>query len=389
MTEYLKGTVADNEDILDFCNYVFSHDGTPTDFVKLVPKYYKKGNEAPNEHFLVKENSKIKSVIGSFNLQMDILGEKIKTAGIGSVSVHPYSRGSGYMKKLMQAAREEMKANGADISILGGQRQRYEHFGYEPAGVEMTYSVNTSNLRHYAGEIFAVSFKQVTESDTDAVEYIKQLHQKQPLTLDRCDKKYYDILISWDSEVYLIEYQGKSCGYFTCNKSYSYISELELEDMKLLPSVIKEFFSEFSCRSVSLSSAEFECEKTSVLAQICEGYKVGCNYQYAVFNFKKVVSALLKLKASYTRLSNGKASFKIVNTLGQYGTAEEFTVAVKDNEVKISEEVDSECIELDYLEAIRLLFSPSAYFDIKAKSFPDCVKNWIPLPIYVFRQDGI
>lgn len=389
MTEFLKGTPNDNEDILDFCNYVFSHDGTPTDFVKLVPKYYKKGNEVPDEHFIVKENGKIKAVIGSFKLQMDIMGEEIKTAGIGSVSVHPYSRGSGYMKKLMEAARKEMISENADISILGGQRQRYEYFGYEPAGVEMSFSVNGSNLRHYAGETVDITLTEVKRDDTDFLKYIKALHDNQPLTLKRNDEKFYDTLISWDSEVYVLKNKEHLCGYLICNKSHSFIAELELEDMCMLPSVLKAFFKQFECNSVSTSAAEFECEKVSVLSKICERYSVNCNYQYAVFNFKKLVSALLKLKASYTHLSDGKASFKIKNTLGKYGTSEEFTVSVKNSEICVSDEILGECIELDYLDAVRLLFSPSAYFDIEAKRFPDCVKNWLPLPIYVFRQDGI
>ena len=67
---FVKGTPADNGDILDFGNYVFSHDGNPTDFIRMVPKCYRQGNEVPDQHYLVKENDRIRAMIGSFPLTM-------------------------------------------------------------------------------------------------------------------------------------------------------------------------------------------------------------------------------------------------------------------------------------------------------------------------------
>ena len=40
--EFLKAAEADFDEVVDFANYVFSHDGGKTDFPSLLPKLYKK-----------------------------------------------------------------------------------------------------------------------------------------------------------------------------------------------------------------------------------------------------------------------------------------------------------------------------------------------------------
>lgn len=46
------------------------------------------------------------------------------------------------MKALMNAWIEEMRET-CDLSVLGGQRQRYEYFGYTHGGQQMVYTVNS------------------------------------------------------------------------------------------------------------------------------------------------------------------------------------------------------------------------------------------------------
>lgn len=260
MTEFTKGTPLDNEDILDFGNYVFSHDGAPTDFVKLVPKYYKKSNEAPEEHFLVKENGRIKAMVGLFNLEMNVLDVPLRVGGIGTVSVHPYARGSGYMKKLMNSALDEMFETNVDIGILGGQRQRYEYFGFEPAGVSVSFYVNSTNIRHHKSLcIHDVTFKKVDENSADELEFIKALHQKQPVKMKRYENKFYDTLISGDGEVHVVLNGGEICGYVISDKSHRSIFETELTDYSVLPSMLKSFLKCSVCptfRSLRLSLKE-------------------------------------------------------------------------------------------------------------------------------------
>ena len=48
---------------------------------------------------------------------------------------------------LMNLALDEMQGNAA-LSVLSGQRQRYEYFGYTSGGIQWIFTVNQSNIRH-------------------------------------------------------------------------------------------------------------------------------------------------------------------------------------------------------------------------------------------------
>jgi hypothetical protein len=41
-----------------------------------------------------------------------------------------------------------MRASGCDLAMLGGQRQRYEYFGFTAAGMAHTYTATSTNVRH-------------------------------------------------------------------------------------------------------------------------------------------------------------------------------------------------------------------------------------------------
>ena len=89
--EFLKGIESDYEEIVDFANYVFSHSGGKTDFPSLLPKLYKREYNTMENHYIVKENGKIKAIVGVFSMDLMVLDKKLKVGGIGTVSVHPYS----------------------------------------------------------------------------------------------------------------------------------------------------------------------------------------------------------------------------------------------------------------------------------------------------------
>lgn len=77
MVSVVKGSPEDFEDILDFGNYVFD-----IDFKELLPKLYNaKIDTAPN-HLLVKENDKIKAMVGCFPLELNVIDITLKVKGI-------------------------------------------------------------------------------------------------------------------------------------------------------------------------------------------------------------------------------------------------------------------------------------------------------------------
>ncbi len=191
------------------------------DFKELLPKLYNaKIDTAPN-HLLVKENDKIKAMVGCFPLELNVLDITLKVKGIGTVSVHPYSRNKGYMIQLMNKTILEMKEESIDFAILGGQRQRYEYFGFTPTGSQVTFEINGVNLKHnkmsYDNNISLSTFDELSE---DELKRIYSLFNKQQVHCSRDLISFIDICKSWKSNPLGIYNQDKLVGYVILSKNF-------------------------------------------------------------------------------------------------------------------------------------------------------------------------
>ena len=136
------------DDIIEHANFVFSHAHGSCEFKTMLPKSYSENPIMWPEHFVAREKDRIRALVGLLTMDLCVLNDPVKLGFIGTVSVNPYARGRGYMKKCMAMAEEHARAEGMDLLALGGQRQRYGYFGFEKGGFYASYTVNKSNCRH-------------------------------------------------------------------------------------------------------------------------------------------------------------------------------------------------------------------------------------------------
>ena len=149
MTTYRKARPEDRAQYLDFINMVFSMAHRPHDFSKLLPKVYGPGRPTDTlQNIAVADAGRVRGPVAVLPGALRGGDKALCTGYVGSVSAHPFARGEGHMKALMKMAIEGAAADGADLMMLGGQRQRYEYFGFTPGGVEIRYTVDQANLRH-------------------------------------------------------------------------------------------------------------------------------------------------------------------------------------------------------------------------------------------------
>ena len=103
---------------------------------------------------------------------------------------------------------------------------------------------------------------------------------------------------------------------------------------------------EIAGATVSMSTGEYETELNRELAKIEEGMSLNHAEMLRVFNFPKVIGALMQLKASYAALENATRSFII--------DGKPMTVCVHDGQVSVTEDAQAEAMELTAMEAQRL-----------------------------------
>lgn len=379
--EYLKADENDYEELIDFINYVFSYSGESTDFLSLLPKLYKNKDKIKYHH-IIKVDNRIKGVVGAFPITLSVLDEKVNVVGIGSVSTHPYSKGKGYMKELMNKSIEEMKKDNADMSVLSGYRQRYEYFGYEPCGQQINFNILDVNINYKSNEVIdeRISIKLLDENDATILEKAYELHSKKNVKVVRKKEEFLDILKSWNCRIYSVFKCDEFIGYISANNGF--IDEIVVEDNSDLNLAIASYIKTFKQNEVNLRIPVYEIEKITQLIKICENYSITKNNNFRIFNYEKIVRIMLKLKATYSNLEDGEYNISIIN----YGV---LNIKVQKNNVEVKKVQGESHTELNELEAMEFLFSPiKPYFNFN-NEVPNFLNSWLPLPLYIEGLDCV
>ena len=341
-----RGTPEMYDDLMDFMNYVFGFNGDGSDFKKLLPKCYKKEYDPCYNNYVVTENGKLRAAIGAYDADLYVNGEILKTRGIGNVAVHPYFRSMGYMKDCMHMALRDMIEDGVDISLLGGQRQRYQHFGFEQAGAQYVVSVDRGNLRRAFENVALPEYelRDIGEADTDLIDKMYALHTARNYRMIRSREAFFDIARSWRSNVTAILKDGEFRGYFTGD-----LNELTLTDPAALTDVVRNYVAQRG--DVSIDVPAWETDIVGVLRSFGGGISCENSEMFNILNYRHVTEALLKYKASRKILGDGELTLLIHGFAGD----ERFRVAVKDNEVTVEDSVSGDALELGHLEAVSFL----------------------------------
>lgn len=384
MIEYCRGKKEEFEDIIDFANYIFSQNVRPHDFKSLLPKLYADGKNSSEYHYLAKENGKIRAMVCAQPLEHLTPGAVLKAACIGMVSVHPYERGKGYMKELMHLAIEDLKAAGCAYLFLGGQRQRYEYFGFERAGLQLDFTVTAANIRHCFKDIDLKGTELVPLTEETMLDKAYACYETQPYRMKRSREDFHSILCSWESIPYAILQQERFGGYVVI-RSDGTVTELLLTETELYPYVLKALFSSGERESRNFLFSPAEKEKTDFFLKIAETWRLSLCENCMIVDWAAVLEAFLCQKAEYERLPEGEV------ILGIDAAALKITVnGNKPFVCETSEEVD---LAMSALEATALCFSGAGeyllnkYTSMLTDEKYTCVYRWFPLPLMSPQND--
>lgn len=390
MITYVKGSSVDAEDIVEFADYVFSQAHEPHDFQSLLPKLYKDGKATQKFHYIIKEDGKIRAMIGAFPMKMQIGEEVVKFAGIGTVSVHPKSRGEGYMKKLLDWVSKDLLQEGMAFSVLGGQRQRYAYYGYEPTGTAYRFTLTKTNVRHvYKGvDQYKYQWKQLTKDDS-MLELVYQLYQKKEVKVLREKADFYDILCSWRSVPYVLLKQGSFCGY-VCLKGGS-VDELELENEQDFSGICKFLLEEKKLDYLQFNLSPLETKRIAELVKVSEAFQIVPDYQFCIHDYYTLIKVCLIYKSRVNRLQDGIGILEIRNYTCLWIQVKENKVEIKEITQQQKEEKEKELdpstsLSLSAPMATQIIFSPAATMGFL--SLPEWFKNWFPLSLFLSSQDA-
>ena len=300
-------------------------------------------------------------------------------AGIGTVSVHPYARGKGYMKALMNRAMEDLKTQGYAMAFLGGMRQRYEYFGFTPTGTRASFHLTAGNLAHrypgLSGE--GVSLSPLEEPSSPWCREAYALYQLQPINGARTLQNFCTVGRSWDADLLAVTADGAFAGYVSAVRGH--VQELALTDGARLPQIGAALMKRQKTDALHIDLPLFETDTAGWLADVAEYGTIGTDHKYRIFDFPGVTQAYLWCRAAMGPLAEGRLVLDIPGEC-------RMKIEVASGRACVETTEETPDLTLSPFEASRFLFSPMGGFvQTPAGKVP---AGWFPLPLFVSAVDA-
>ena len=294
MTEASWARPQDKNEIVDFCDLVFSKAHRPHDFTTLLPRLYGEGGDGAAHHFLLREDGRIVATILAYPIPVHVGGQTLLSLGVGSVSTHPRFRGQGFMKTLLAAVDDRARELGADFAVLGGQRQRYEHFRYVHAGYQLRGTLSPDNVRHALRTVSSEGYAlaPMTQADVPAA---LALHTAQPSFCERREDAFLDVLRSWNASPFVLTKDGVFIGYASVvpGGDVCRVQELRLADEGDAPAALKLLSSTYG--ALSLIAAPWEAGRAARIAALCDDYAIVHNSCVKFYRPARIAAAYAAL----------------------------------------------------------------------------------------------
>lgn len=377
---YRMATAEDRNAYIDFINYVFSQAHQPHDFKRLIPKEYGDGRNSRAEHFLaLDEKGGIRGCVAVLPYELSVLGRELKLGFIGSVSVHPYARGENHMKTLMAMAEEWMMANGIDLGVLGGLRQRYQYFGYSKGGVSTGFAFTATNVRHALRDVdcAGVSIEPVTAEDDARLDAIFALHNARPIHALRSRERFLDIAHTWTNNLHAVMIDGECKGYLIAGNSGN-VAECQLADAADYPRVFKQWMTVCGANHITVSALTADLDLIDFMDRTAENTQINENENYRIFNWEKVLEALLALKQQVIGISDGCCCLKV--------SGQPLCIRCEGGNIAISREIPEDAPEFTALQLQDAMLRPAAL--MRPVAVGGAPRDWFPLPLSLPTPDG-
>ena len=386
--ELYKGRCAkeDTKELLEMLDDVFfseDDEATKRTFLELLPKLYKDCYDPAYNNVIIKEDGVIKAAIGCYPIDVTAAGRELRCMGIGNVAVAKDSRRKGYMVELMKLALDIMKEEDFDYSLLGGQRQRYGYFGYEPTGSVQRFTINKGNIAHIKGKDYKTAFiaKEIAQSDAETIDKILALYRAQPYYMDRNRENCLDVLKSWRSIPYAVYDNGEFKGYFSVEK-FGGLQEIKAVNVEDTIDLILCAMDVIGTESVSFGVPVFDADFCEYMIKYGCGASI-CNADMInIFNFGKFIEAFLAIKAERMNLCSGTLNVLIHG----FKRDESISITVDGKNVTVAETDAKPDLELDHHRAIDFL---SGIYSKDRNSVPAFAQGWFPIDFYAYGLDNV
>jgi len=143
------------------------------EFDILYPDIYQPTDERMSYNFVVRQDGKIVSCVGLIPVKLNICDKVIEVGGIGGVATLPEYRCRGLMQTILDyVMKVQIEERKYPLSLLGGDRRRYQPWGFENANTKYSFILTkrAPGLKKYLGQLPGeIKQGKVTELDWNEI----------------------------------------------------------------------------------------------------------------------------------------------------------------------------------------------------------------------------
>ena len=345
-------------------------------FPRRYPHVAKKENIDYENSFLIRKEGRIASLIRIFPLTAVAGNQSMEIGGIGSVATHPSYRGKGYMRELMDFCIEEMRERGYAFSILGGDRQRYNFWGFETTGMEVIFTFTPRSIEKSGGNKLA-GIKNFS-GEEDVLNKIIESHETFPLRIKRNKKDYLALLLerththSWYTE------EGNNFAYTVIDGEFDDLTIIELGgNENLWVPIIYSLLKTYSLGRIEVVYPYYKDAGFLTLYYHAESFRI---QPLGMIKILFLRNTLLGLGEELKEKCKEGDSF----TFEVKETGEKVSIEKKRGDFILSGEEKGEKIVLGETEWVRVIFGP-----FSPLVSPPQLQHIFPLKFYWWRLDHI
>ena len=378
-----------DEDLIEvrkFATEVFE-----VDFENYLPFIYANGSGKGHEHLVVREGDEIAAAVLNSPVTLRVGDADILTYGVGTVCVREESRGRGYMADMLAECLIEAAEKGAALSLLSGQRQRYEYYGYALTGFFTSFHLSEAAIRHSFGE--GPSRYTLRKAEDGDGELLVSLMQTGPIWPHRRAEDFVTIEKHDYRAPYLVYDGDRAVGYINVDNDCNHISELVLLPGESVGNLVLAFYGTFH-REFGVEGNPFNAEVAKTLFSLGSGWAYYGEASISILDFPKTMQAYGDLGCRIGRVPDGEFVIGIESHpfFDEIGISREgvthgsFEVAVRDGKFRAEATDKKPDITLPYLRAVEYLFTDCS------KWYPETpagARAILPIPFYYPSEDKV
>lgn len=376
MTDYRIARADEEREILDFSNMVFAMSSGPIDFKRVYPSIY--GREGFSSLHIIARNEEGRLASSMAVKPMNVKlgqGEGLSLGFLGTVATHPEERGKGYMNQLMHMSLQRAREEGIEIIVLGGQRQRYNHFDFENCAPVIRFELNKANLKqmeHYEEYEFVL----LTKADEQVIDAAYEACRLLELSAERKRADFVDILRTAGGEGYAMMASGQVKGYVYAGGDDIY--EYGFTGKPDWKSMARSWLNFRSGKSFDIVVPTYQKSAIEAFGSVAESWSMRDELMAHVLDWQLVLQKLLNFKARHQALADGEA---LIEIKGQA----KLRLCVKGNHAvaEPSDDRAQPCAVFTAREAITKFLSPLG----SLQEAEDRFYGWFPLMFSIPRPD--